>query len=267
MKLTSVFLLFFFSCVVFYVGAVSTISAEQDHDADVEGPYAAEAHAYRKGGLKKHVELHAKATSTERGRNGHFYLFHYEVSGGVWTELDRKNHRMTHGGPIDGSFHEELDKLYKNQPLRCDVTSDVRGIDRSYGNRCTAYAKASVGPMPPILPDPPPSIPDDDCQCDEVGLYSVNGSYTAAPGDSHEACVTTDAPYSEIYWYVAAPGETGFGTSYEIDTGDGTTTKARFSYTFPSGAMHTGTYKITAYIYRSDLSVYWEDYTVEVSVD
>ena len=99
------------------------------------------------------------------------------------------------------------------------------------------------------------------------GLFSVNCSYTASPGESHEACVTTDAPYSEIYWYVAAPGETGLGTQQEIDTGDGTTTKARFSYTFPSGAMHTGTYKITAYIYRSDLSVYEESYTVDVSVD
>lgn len=262
MKLTSVFLLFFFSCVVFYVGTVNTISAEEDHDADVAGPYAAEVHAYRKGGLKQHVELHAKATSTERGKNGYFFLYHYKIiNPGGPLELDRKT-----GGPIDGSFHEELDKLYKNQPSACLVTSDVIGDDQ-YGNGYHVVASASVGPMPPPpAPDPPPSIPDN-CQCDEEGLYSVNGLYTAAPGESHEACVTTDAPYSEIYWYVAAPGETGFGTQQEIDTGDGTTTKARFSYTFPSGAMHTGTYKITAYIYRSDLSVYWEDYTVDVSVD
>ena len=266
MKLTSVFLLFLFSCVVFYVGAVSTISAEEDHDAAMDLPYIAEAHAYRRGGVKQHVILHAKGTSDEQGINGGFRLSHYRVIPGVlgWDLLNSKSHIETHGGNIDGSFHEELDLPYKNEPNRCVVWSHTWG-KKTNGVVCNAFAEAEVGPTPP-LPDPSPPTPDD-CPCDEVGLFSVNGLYTAAPGDSHEACITTDAPYSEIYWYVAAPGETGLGTQQEIDTGDGTTTKARFSYTFPSGAMHTGTYKITAYVYRSDLSVYWEDYTVDVSVD
>lgn len=76
----------------------------------------------------------------------------------------------------------------------------------------------------------------------------------------------TDAPFYEILWYVAAQGETGLGTNIEVDTGDGTTTNATFSYTFPSGAMHIGTYKITAYIYRWNQSVYEESYTVDVSL-
>lgn len=125
--------------------------------------------------------------------------------------------------------------------------------------------RVGVMPPPPPPPDPIPPLPIEDCPCDTVGIESVNGLYTASPGESHEACVMTDAPFYEILWYVAGPGETGLGTNIEVDTGDGTITNATFSYTFPSGAMHTGTYKITAYIYRWNQSVYEESYTVDVS--
>ncbi len=96
-----------------------------------------------------------------------------------------------------------------------------------------------------------------------TGLSSSDGSYTASAGDTHEANLVADGPYSQVYWYVKAPGETGYGTEVEIDNGDGSTSDASLSYTFPSDA--SGEYTITAYIYRSDLSVYEESYTVTIA--
>ncbi len=99
------------------------------------------------------------------------------------------------------------------------------------------------------------------------GLKPKNGSYAANPGDSHEAVLITDAPYSSVTWYVNAPGDvsgtlgSNMGSTYAQDSGS---TEASFSYTFPSGAMHTGDYTITAYIYRANQTVYQESYTVTV---
>ena len=97
-------------------------------------------------------------------------------------------------------------------------------------------------------------------------IYSSSGSYTAEAGDSHTAYYSTSSPYKSVYWYVKSPSETGLGTSKEIDKGDGSTTTASFSYTFPSG--NSGDYKITAYMYDSDSdsSVYEDSYTVSVSL-
>ena len=264
MKLTSVFLLFLFSCVVFSVGPVSTISAEEDHDAEVEGPYAAEAHAYRKGGLK-HVTLHAKGTSTERGKNGYFDFRHYRVF--VPNRLNLLESKD--GGPIDGSFHEELDRTYKNEPRKCIVISDVWGND-SYGNFCDPTAIASVGPMPPPpIPVPPPddaAAADDD---PEPGIYPIDPSDTPSPGERHGYILITAEPYYWVDWYVKAPWDTSERGEYiEGDNGDGTATEATMYYTYPSGAMHTGDFLITAVIYRwSDMSQYEETYTATVVLE
>ena len=61
MKLSNVFLLFFFSCAILFVGSVNDISAEEDHDTNGDGPYTAEAHAYRINRLN--VSLSARASS------------------------------------------------------------------------------------------------------------------------------------------------------------------------------------------------------------
>lgn len=96
-----------------------------------------------------------------------------------------------------------------------------------------------------------------------TGLSSSDSSYTARAGGTHQANLVADGPYSQVYWYVKAPGDTSsYGTQVEIDNGDGSTSEASLSYTFPSGV--TGEHTITAYIYRSDLSVYEESYTVTV---
>ena len=106
----------------------------------------------------------------------------------------------------------------------------------------------------------------DDGGDNNQGISPTDPNRTPSPGEFYEVQVITDTPYSQVYWYVKAPWETStYGTNVEIDEGDGTTTEASMSYTFPSGAMHTGEFTITAYIYRDDLSVYEEAYTVNVT--
>ncbi len=95
-------------------------------------------------------------------------------------------------------------------------------------------------------------------------LVPSNGSYTAEAGDSHTANFTAPSAYSSVYWYVKTPSDTSaYGTTQEIDVGNGSTTTADFTYTFPSGV--SGTYQIMAYVYGSDSSVYEEKYTVSVT--
>lgn len=97
------------------------------------------------------------------------------------------------------------------------------------------------------------------------GLSPTGGSYAASPGGSHTASLTTSVPYNSVYWYVKTPWDTSYyGTNEATDSGDGLTNEASFSYVFPSGSMHTGSFKITAYIYTGDNSVTEYSYTVDV---
>ena len=101
----------------------------------------------------------------------------------------------------------------------------------------------------------------------DLGIFPTDPNQSPSPGESYEVRLTTDTPYSQVYWYVKAPWETSYyGTNVEIDNGDGSTTEASLTYTFPSGAMHIGEFIITAYIYQSDQSVYEETYTVNVTM-
>ncbi len=98
-------------------------------------------------------------------------------------------------------------------------------------------------------------------------IYLADSDQTPSPGDSVTLNLVTDSAYYSIDWYVKSPSETSErGTYQQYDYGDGTSTEASLSYTFPSGSMHTGDYLITAVIYRySNMSSYEETYTVNVS--
>ncbi len=94
--------------------------------------------------------------------------------------------------------------------------------------------------------------------------------------DSWQSLVYTDILYHAVYWYVKAPGDTSaYGTFVEADWGDGVTRKATMTTSFPDDVddpNHPGDqdrvfYKITAYIYRWDLSVYTISYLVDVYDD
>ena len=100
---------------------------------------------------------------------------------------------------------------------------------------------------------------------DSPGLSPTGGSYAASPGGSHTAGLTTSVPYNSVYWYVKRPWDTSYyGTNESTDWGDGLTNEASLSYVFPSGSMHTGSFKITAYIYTGDNNVTEYSYTVDV---
>ena len=118
-------------------------------------------------------------------------------------------------------------------------------------------------PDPPPLPIPPP-VPQP-----QVGISSVDPDAIPYPGNTYEFRLITDVHYYWVNWYVKAPWETSErGTHIEGQLGDCETTESTFSYTFPSGAMHTGDFLITAVIYRgTDMSQYEETYTATVSLD
>lgn len=115
-------------------------------------------------------------------------------------------------------------------------------------------------------PQEPYERPEDDKKSGNAQrtLSPANGSYTAEAGDSHTANFTAPSAYSSVYWYVKTPSDTSaYGTTQEIDVGNGSTTTADFTYTFPSGV--SGDYQIMAYVYGGDNTVYEEKYTVSVS--
>ncbi len=96
------------------------------------------------------------------------------------------------------------------------------------------------------------------------GLRPINGSsYYANSGDTYEMGLVTDAPYSQVQWYVKPPGDTSTdGTNVETDTVTGTTTEAELSYTLPTGTP--GNRRITAHIFRADGTNYKVTYDVYV---
>lgn len=107
----------------------------------------------------------------------------------------------------------------------------------------------------------------------ETGLCSTRNGTTfsndryAIGGQSWKSLVKTDGVYSEIYWYVENYAGTMVASGHTV--GDGVDDDDVFEHTFPLGdgdPNSTGShYKITAYVYRSDLSVYWESYKVDVT--
>lgn len=103
-----------------------------------------------------------------------------------------------------------------------------------------------------------------------LGISPTDPNQSPSPGEAYEVRLVTEVPYYFVDWYVKAPWDTSErGTHEEYDPGDGTLTEATFRYTFPSGAMHTGDFLITAvyYLWSSDTSEYEETYTVTVSLD
>lgn len=100
------------------------------------------------------------------------------------------------------------------------------------------------------------------------GIYLADANQIPQPGDSATLNLVTSEPYYVISLYVHTPWDTSSsGTFVENVSGDGTSTETSFSYTFPSGAMHTGDFQFRAVIYRwSDMSSYEETCTVTVDM-
>ena len=155
---------------------------------------------------------------------------------------------------------------------------DAKGNDKGWDKKCLmwpAHDNAQGGPAAHHDLDyalaKPEQAPQTPVELDSKGkplpkkakLVPYNGLYTANAGDSHTAKFTAPAAYSSVYWYVKSPSDTStYGTTQEIDQGDGSTKTAEFTYTFPSGV--SGKYQIMAYVYGSNNTVYEEKYTVNV---
>ena len=76
--------------------------------------------------------------------------------------------------------------------------------------------------------------------------------------------VSLPTGYTLLYWYIKAPGESGYGTSVSsVSDSTGNSTTASYTYSLPSGA--SGDYVLTAYAYLSDSTIVEPSYTVSVS--
>ena len=95
-----------------------------------------------------------------------------------------------------------------------------------------------------------------------ASLSPSNNSYTATAGGTHTATLSVPSGWREIYWYLKSPSQSGLGTSVSNVSGNGSSTTALHTYSFPSGA--TGDYVLTAYTTMSDNSVVQPSYTVTV---
>lgn len=191
-----------------------------------------------------------------------------EANGNNWGRDNFKSDVLLQGG-FQGNLREE-------DHITFDLPAAARLPDLAWTAGATVELKQSDGST--VLyrdyDEKKQDVFDENDEWEEAqgyvvptpGISLADSDQTPQPGDSVTLNLTTDSAYYSIDWYVKAPGETStYGTYQQYDYGDGTSTEASLSYTFPSGAMHTGDFLITAVIYRySDMSSYEETYTVTV---
>ncbi|MYB64113.1 fibronectin type III domain-containing protein [Candidatus Poribacteria bacterium] len=154
------------------------------------------------------------------------------------------------------------------------ITAKNLGDVRAVEYIASAYVKNGVGSDSDFIKKPvgkyneESGIGNNDIGTSNTGISLANSSQTSQPGDSVTLNLATSEPYYSVSWYVKTPWDTSeTGTYLEDDYGDGTSTEASLTYSFPSGTMHTGDFIFAADIYRwVDMS--WqskETYTVSVS--
>ncbi len=220
---------------------------------------------YEPTGVNNASNATGRARSSLRGTNGWFQIALFREPPSGWDRIGYLDNWMTHNSLIDGHFYEYVNKDLPREEYACYIDVDVGGQSTN-GQRHSAYADVYVGPMPP----PPPPQEATDSPPPPTGISPVDPSDTPSPGETHEYRLITEVPFYFVNWYVKTPWDTSErGTLEEYDPGDGTINEATFSYTFPSGVMHTGDFLITAvyYLWSSDSSEHEETYTVTVSLD
>ncbi len=154
-------------------------------------------------------------------------------------------------GPEDIEVDDDLEALL-SITLRVTIPNTEETWSTTYTAEFTHSPTSAHGLGPTATEDG--DTFSNDCDC--------NG------GDVWYSLMITDAPYSQIYWYVKGPKDTSaLGNLEDTVDGDGAERNSVFKYEFPKqdGLPGTGSfYTITAYVYRIDLSVYWKSYTVWV---
>lgn len=252
MKLSHVLLLTIFSSILSFGIVIDISFAESEYDEDM--PYEAYVYWYRSGGNEDrlHLYMYARASSTDRARNGHLRIYFSLTNG--WDDPQQI--------PVPVNRHTWL---FDDHPLQFEenggfVEAEAWGSSTGGGHQ-RAHAYLWPDPMPPPTPQPATNP--------QVGISATDSDDTASPGETHEYKLITSEPYYWVDWYVKAPWETSArGTYITYEYGDGTKTESAFSYSFPSGSMHTGDFLITAVIWRwSDMFEYEETYTETVSLE
>lgn len=160
-----------------------------------------------------------------------------------------------------GTFHGDGSDSIDNS-----VTLGTSNINWSTATARCGGANAVASQVEDVLPWDPIPLPSE--INNNLGISSSDLDKTPQPGDSVTLNLGTSEAFYSVSWYVHTPSDTSSSGTYLQDSlGDGTSTSASLSYTFPSGAMHTGDYLFRAYIWRwSDMSWYGEEtYTVSVS--
>ncbi len=251
MKLSHVLLLIIFSGIL-SVGVVIDISlAESQIRRDM--PYEAYVRGYRSGGNEDrlHVYMYARASSADRARNGTLVI-EFALDNALPERIPVHNVNRHYWHSDSRTFPFEESGGY--------VQAEAYGLDTG-GVWHGATARIDVPPMPPPVP---PGGTDP-----QFGISSTDSDDSASTGETHSYRLVTETPYYWVGWYVKAPWESSDrGTFITDELGDGTKTESTFSYTYPSGSMHTGDFLITAVIYRwSDMSQYEETYTETVSLE
>lgn len=242
MKLSSVFLVIFFSGILL-VGVVSDISA---YDYDHRSSWTAIADAHRYGIIEglPHVRLYATVESDSFSINS-YYTMRFNAltpAGGPGEELKRKTQKEKFGDhviEVDGAFYDYMEDRRRFEERGCQADARITG-ERTNGDWDVAMATDGVGVRPPANPPDRPILT-------ATLSPAVGSNYFATAGSTHKAVLTTSLPYHYVDWYVKAPGDASEkGTIVETDSGDTIQTVARLIYTFPAGVA--GEYTITAVI-------------------
>lgn len=254
MKLSHVLLLIIFSSIL-SVGVVIDISLAASN-FDREMPYEAHVIGTRSGGDEDrlHVYMYARASCTDRARNGTLVIAYYLDNG--WSDTPPPVY------PVNRHTWHYDSRHFPFEESGGDVLATASGSSTGGGTQ-SAHADLSVAAMPPPTPQEGTTTEP------QVGISATDSDDTASPGETHDYKLITETPFYWVGWYVKTPWDTSdLGTFITSEDGDGTKTESTFSYTFPSGSMHTGDFLITAVIYRwSDMSQYEETYTETVSLE
>lgn len=187
----------------------------------------------------------------------------------------------------DANWWEVYDSIPKSTNLHMECLSPNTEVDATYTMSAMITLRVYLGPKEETWQVPYSKKFEYEEPQGETGLGATDSAdgdtflgntvfdeCDAIGGNDWHSLIKTEGPYSQVYWYLKAPGDTSaYGTPIETDQGDGVTRKANMTYTFPedvddpnkAGDQDGVYYEIIAYVYRWDLSVYTESYKVWVN--
>ena len=159
----------------------------------------------------------------------------------------------------------EADEDYQisaNIALRVTGNRDNESWTTSYSTTFTHEPEEDVEQLEGLGPTTDGETFSDDC--------TVN---TGDEWENWESLIYTEGPYHSVYWYVRGPEDERERLVGDPVFGDGVTRKSTMTTSFPEdvddpnkpGDQKAVWYKITAYVYRWDQSVYTKSYPVWVN--